>query len=263
VIQKGTILIGCDGVHSLVRRTLHPHEGPPRYHGINLWRGVAIHKPFLTGNSIARIGAMRATMIIYPIRDNIDGAGNQLVNWVAEVDSEHAAVADWNAEARLEDFYPVYENWNFDWIDVAALIRSTHPILSYPMVDRDPLERWTFDRITLLGDAAHPMFPRGGNGAAQSILDASALARHVAGSPSDLPAALQSYEDERRPATERVVLQNRTAPPNIIVDTVEQRTGGKRFDKLEDFITQKELREIFESYQKTAGYHVDIVKNQR
>jgi 5-methylphenazine-1-carboxylate 1-monooxygenase len=259
---SGSILIGCDGVHSLVRNTFYPDEGPPKFHGINLWRGVTRHKPFLTGNSIARVGAMRTTIIIYPIRDSIDEQGNQLVNWVAEVDSDKAAPVDWNGQARLEDFYPVYKNWVFDWIDVAALLRSTDPILSYPMVDRDPLNRWTFGRITLLGDAAHPMFPRGGNGAAQSILDAASFVRHLSQSPDDEVAALQNYEAERRPATTRVVLQNRTAPPNLIVDTVEKLTGGKRFENLDDFVTQEQLREIFESYQKTAGYHVDIVNRR-
>jgi 2-polyprenyl-6-methoxyphenol hydroxylase-like FAD-dependent oxidoreductase len=261
--HTGSILIGCDGVHSVVRATLFPEEGPPCFHGINLWRGVARHKPFLTGSSIARIGAMRATIIIYPIRDNVDAEDNQLVNWVAEVDSNSAVRADWNGKARLEDFYPVYENWNFDWIDVAALIRGTEPILAYPMVDRDPLERWTFGRVTLLGDAAHPMFPRGGNGGAQSILDGAALARHLAQNAGNPAAALQAYENERRPATTQVVLQNRSAPPNLVVDTVEQRTGGKKFDKIEDVISPEELRDIFASYQKTAGYHVDIVNKTK
>jgi 5-methylphenazine-1-carboxylate 1-monooxygenase len=253
------------GRHRAVVKRLAANELKPRcvYHGINLWRGVTRHKPFLTGNGIVRIGAMRSTMIVYPIRDDVDGEGNQFVNWVAEVDSEKAAVADWNKESRLEDFYPVYQNWVFDWLDVAALLRSTHPILSYPMVDRDPLDRWTFDRITLLGDAAHPMFPRGGNGAAQSILDAAALARHFSQNADDERGALQRYEAERRPATSRVVLQNREAPPNLIVDTVERLTGGEPFENLDDFITQKELREIFESYQKTAGYHVDIVNKRK
>jgi 2-polyprenyl-6-methoxyphenol hydroxylase-like FAD-dependent oxidoreductase len=257
--HSGAVIIGCDGVHSIVRKTLYPSEGPPCFYGINLWRGVTRHKPIIGGASIIRIGAMHATIIIYPVRDDVDGEGNQLINWVAEVDSASAVTADWNAEARLKDFYPTYEHWNFDWLDVAALIRSTDPILAYPMVDRDPLEKWTFGRITLLGDAAHPMFPRGGNGGAQSILDAQALARHLGQSPDDLPGALKAYEAERLPATTKVVLQNRTAPPNLIVDTVEKMTEGKKFDKIEDVISPDELREIFASYQKTAGYHVDVV----
>jgi 2-polyprenyl-6-methoxyphenol hydroxylase-like FAD-dependent oxidoreductase len=126
------------------------------------------------------------------------------------------------------------------------------------MVDRDPLERWTFGRVTLLGDAAHPMYPQGGNGGAQAILDAATLARLLA-SEADAAAALKAYEAARLPPTSRIVLQNRSAPPNVIVDTVEQRTGGKRFDKLEDVISQDELRTIFERYQKVAGYHVQQV----
>ncbi len=257
--RPGSVLIACDGVRSFVRSVLYPNEGPPRFHGINLWRGVATHKPFLTGNSIARVGAMHTTIIIYPIRDNVDGDGNQLVNWVAEVESPAAVPADWNGKGRLEDFFPKYANWNFDWLDVASLIKNTNPILAYPMVDRDPLTRWTFGRLTLLGDAAHPMFPRGGNGGAQAILDASALARHLSDASEDLPGALLKYEAERLPATTKVVLQNRTAPPNLIVDTVEKASGGKPFNKVEDIISPEQLREIFANYQKTAGYHVDLV----
>jgi 5-methylphenazine-1-carboxylate 1-monooxygenase len=197
-------------------------------------------------------------MIIYPIRNDIDGEGNQLVNWVCEIEREIAVPVDWNKPGRLEDFFEPYRDWTFDWMDVPALIRSADQILSYPMVDRDPLPRWSFGRLTLLGDAAHPMYPQGGNGGAQAILDAAMLARCLA-ADADPVAALKAYEDARLPATSKVVVQNRTAPPNAILDAVEQRTGGKRFERLDDVITKDEMKAIFERYQKVAGYHVQQV----
>jgi 2-polyprenyl-6-methoxyphenol hydroxylase-like FAD-dependent oxidoreductase len=255
---EGDVLIACDGIHSAVRTQFYPDEGPFKFRGFNLWRGTAVHKPFLTGSSIARIGARHSTLIIYPLRNNYDGQGNLLVNWVAEIEGDVAVPVDWNKPGQLADFFPTYQDWVFDWMDVPALMKSARQILSYPMVDRDPLPRWSFGRITLLGDAAHPMYPQGGNGGAQSILDAATLARLLKSEP-DPVSALKSYEDVRLPVTSKIVVQNRTAPPNVIVDTVEQRTGGKRFDRLEDVITQDEMKAMFESYQRVAGYHVKQV----
>jgi 2-polyprenyl-6-methoxyphenol hydroxylase-like FAD-dependent oxidoreductase len=162
-------------VNSAIRRQL-VGDGVV-FTGINTWRGVTRHKPILGGRSYLRIGSiLTGKIVIYPIVDDVDGAGNQLINWTTEIKRDAAEMNDWNRPGDLADFIAVYESWRFDWLDVAALIRRSEHIFEYPMVDKDPLPRWTFGRVTLAGDAAHPMYPRGSNGAAQSVIDARTLA---------------------------------------------------------------------------------------
>ena len=251
--QRGTILLGCDGIYSTIRKQLHPHEGPPLYSGVNMWRGVTPWAPFLSGGSMVRAGWLEGgKMVIYPIRDDIDAERHQLVNWVAEVATPNYKPRDWNRPGNLDDFIGCFDEWHFDWLDVPAMIRSTGKILEFPMIDQDPLPWWSRGRVTLLGDAAHPMYPRGSNGAGQAIIDARALTACLARG-GDVEQALESYERERREATANIVYTNRSNPPDAILREVYVRTSDKPFDNLEDVITQQELRAITESYKQVTG----------
>ena len=178
-----------------------------------MWRGVTRAAPFLTGASMVRVGWLACgKLVIYPVRDLGDGTGRQLINWVAELETPNYRRWDWNRPGRLDDFIGAFADWHFDWLDVPALMRATEPILEFPMVDRDPLPRWSVGRLTLLGDAAHPMYPRGSNGAVQAIFDARALADALA-ADADMVAALAAYEHQRRPATARWCSRTAPIPP--------------------------------------------------
>ena len=250
----GAAIVGADGIHSVVRKALHPDDGGPIYSGVNMWRGVTVWKPYLTGQSYVRAGWLsHGKMVIYPIRNDVDGKGSQLINWVAEVETPDHERQDWNKRGRLEDFIGYFEDWHFDFLDVPAMIRAAETILEYPMVDKDPLDRWSFGRITLLGDAAHPMYPRGSNGAGQAILDARALSDALAAN-ADIEAALAAYDGVRVGATAEVVRTNRTTPPDAILKEVCERTGDKPFARIEDVISADEMAAITNRYKKVAGY---------
>ena len=256
----GAAAVGCDGIHSSLRRQFFPKEGPPRYSGVNMWRGVTAWAPFLSGAPMVRAGWLsHGKMVIYPIRDAIDDQGRQLVNWVAEIETAQRLERDWNAPGRLADFLPHFAAWKFDWLDIPALIEGAEAVLEFPMVDQDPLPRWSHGRATLLGDAAHPMVPRGSNGAGQSILDAVSLARCLStGAPVE--TALRLYEGERLEATSAVVLQNRSNPPDAILREVWARTGDKPFARIEDVIGADELLAITGGYKKVAGYALEDLR---
>jgi 2-polyprenyl-6-methoxyphenol hydroxylase-like FAD-dependent oxidoreductase len=252
--ETGSVLIGCDGIHSAVRKQLYPEEPPPIYQGYNMWRGVTPWQPFLSGASMLRVGWYSSgKLTIYPCRDKVDAQGNQLMNWIAAIETDRDIERDWGRPGRLEDFLPVFEDWTFDFLDVPALFRSAEQILEYPMVDQEPLPQWTFGRITLLGDAAHPLVPRGSNGAGQAIVDCRALATAFADN-DDRVAALNAYEAERRPKTSEIVFRNRANPPDAILREVCLRTGDRPFERLEDVITQQELDDINHGYRDLTGY---------
>ena len=257
---EADIVIACDGVNSAVRRQFYPQE-KLAFAGINTWRGVTVHEPILTGKTYLRIGTVdTGKIVIYPIIDNVDGHGNQLINWTTEIRQPEAGMNDWNRPGRLEDFLPIYQDWKFDFLDVPALLRNAREILEYPMVDKDPVPRWTFGRVTFLGDAAHPMYPRGSNGSAQALIDAATLAKLFA-QGGDPVRVLQDYEAKRLPATAKVVETNRTVPPDFIIMKADELSGGKPFPgTIADLVSEEELRQISDEYKKVAGFTLDNVK---
>lgn len=261
--QQGKVVIGCDGIHSAIRRQLIPNEGPPKYSGVNMWRGATRWPAFLGGDTMVSTGWMTVgKTVIYPVRPGTaETGGKPLINWVAEIEQPQAVRQDWTGRGRLGDMMPAFAGLKFDWLDITGMIESTEEILEYPMVDRDPLPRWSAGRITLLGDAAHPMYPRGSNGAGQAIVDARCLTGQIKklGATAE---ALQAYEAVRNPATAQVVLTNRSDPPDAILREVWQRSGGERFARIEDVISSAELAAISERYKKVAGFDRETLRTR-
>jgi 2-polyprenyl-6-methoxyphenol hydroxylase-like FAD-dependent oxidoreductase len=258
-IVRGRAAVACDGINSAVRKQFFPGEGEPRYSGVNMWRGVTRWKPILSGASMVRAGWLsHGKMVIYPIHPVAEN-GLQLINWVAEIETPIYRKRDWNRPGSLDDFIGAFADWHFDWLDVPALIRAADSVLEFPMVDQDPLPRWSFGRVTLLGDAAHPMVPRGSNGAGQAILDTRVLTASLLENQNPA-AALASYEKQRLDATTRVVLTNRTNPPDAILREVFERTRDQPFGAIDDVISRDELVGLSESYKQIAGYSKEALR---
>lgn len=253
----GDILIGADGIHSWLRAHLHPDDGGIRWNGIQMWRGATDWPAFDGGDAMVIAGDTVAKLVLYPIGPG-ETPDTRLTNWViyariADGTAPPPARESWARRGQYEDFHHLAERIRLDFIDVERLIRSTAEIFEYPMCDRDPLPWWTQGRVTLLGDAAHPMYPVGSNGASQAVLDARALTRHLQTLPA--PAALAAYESERRPATAEVVQSNRTGGPERVIDLVSARAPGG-FADIADVATHAELEAVVRGYAAMAGFAV-------
>ncbi|MEZ5557569.1 MAG: flavin-dependent oxidoreductase [Pseudomonadales bacterium] len=257
-------LIGADGIMSATRRAFYPDEGNPVYAGQVLWRGVTIQAPFLDGRTMVMVGNDQRKAVIYPIATRPDG--RQLINWIAERAIERELPSnkgDWNRPGNRDDFLPWFDDWRFDWLDIPALFQRAESCWEFPMVDRDPVDRWSFDRVTLLGDAAHAMRPNGSNGASQGILDAVAVAECLGGCAGDehgqIVAALADYQARRLEPTARLTLSNRQTGPEIVLRMVEERCPDG-FDDIHDHFTVEELTAIADSYKQLAGFSRDQVR---
>ena len=250
----GSLMIACDGIHSVARRHFYPNEGMPKWNGALLWRGLAEGAPVFDGRTMVWAGHPRQKFVLYPLGDLPDG--RQQLNFIAELrtdDTELLEREDWNRPGDLADFLPQFAAWTFPWLDVPALIASAPTTYLFPMVDRDPVDRWSFGRTTLLGDAAHPMYPIGSNGASQAILDARTLVGCLLSYPDDVEHALQRYDDVRRPATSAIVLANRGLGPELPMQLVEERAPDG-FERLSDVIGPDEILEVTDGYRKMAGF---------
>lgn len=257
------VVIGADGIRSAVRAGLYPDEGPPPGNGMVMWRGTTWTEPFLTGCSMIVTGADHQRVVLYPISRDPE-SGRVLVNWVTGRPSDAddpSSRGDWNRQVPVSKVLRHFGEWRFDWLEIGNILAGADQIYEYPIVDRDPLPKWTFGHITLLGDAAHAMYPMGSNGATQSIVDAQVLARALA--TGDTPGeALRDYEDQRRPVTTDLQASNRRMGPEIVIDIAHQRAPDG-FRNIEDVIPAAELAEISNRYAATGRFNVAAVDAQQ
>ncbi|RMD47388.1 MAG: flavin-dependent oxidoreductase [Alphaproteobacteria bacterium] len=252
---RGAVLVGADGINSTVRARLYPEEGRAHWAGVIMWRGVSRGPRFLSGRTMAMAGTKARKFVCYPIADLEDGGS--LINWICDLafPPDHDwATQNWNRPGRPEDVLPAFADWHFDWLDVPAVIAAAERIFEYPMVDRDPLPRWSFGRVTLLGDAAHAMYPIGSNGATQAIIDARVLAREIARHGPG-PEALAAYEAERREKVNALVLANRADGPDRVLDLVAER-APEGFERIEEVMSATELQALADGYKRVAGFDV-------
>ena len=249
------LMIGADGIHSNVRKHFYPDEGLPKFSGRILWRGITEAEPFLTERSMIMAGFQDQKFVAYPVTPKNEQTGEAMINWIAElqVGGEVPPRSDWNEKVDKDTFAPAFSNWNFGWLDAPGLIEKTETVYAFPMVDRDPLPKWTFGRITLLGDAAHPMYPIGSNGASQAILDADALGQAFE-KEQDVEEALGAYEEARLQPTALIVETNRKNGPEVVMQIAEER-APEGFEHINEVISQDELEEISERYKQIAGFH--------
>jgi 5-methylphenazine-1-carboxylate 1-monooxygenase len=251
----GDILIGCDGIHSTVRRQLYPDEAGLKWNGVLMWRGATIAKGFLDGRTMIVGGGFNNKLVLYPIAP--PKKGKQLINWVVtyrmgDGSNPPPRREDWNRHGTLDELMPHVKRFSTPHVDLDRLVKGAPAFYEYPMADRDPLPRWTHGRVTLLGDAAHPMYPVGSNGASQAILDARCLADQLVSS-EHARAALAGYEADRLPKTAEIVRNNRKGGPEGVIDEVE-RLAPDGFDDIDEVLSHAEREAIVKGYAQLAGF---------
>jgi len=251
----GDVLIGADGIHSFVRSQLYPNEGPALWNGTMLWRGAVDWPQFMTGRSMIIAGGMEAKFVLYPIAAG-SAPDRRLTNWAVMAKVSDGGVPprkeDWSRPGRWDDLRPYVQRFKLPYVDVTHLIEATGEFWEYPLCDREPLPRWSHGRVTLLGDAAHPMYPVGSNGASQAILDARALADHLVNA-EHATHALWAYEQDRLAPTAQIVRMNRKGGPEGVIDVVEG-LAPDGFTNIDDVLSYEQRKAIVRGYASTAGF---------
>jgi len=261
---RGSLLIGADGLHSAIRAQMHPDQPPIQWGGAIMWRGVTPGVPIRTGASFVGLGTHRHRVVFYPISKPDPATGFATINWIAEITVDNRGgwpEGDWNRKVGIDSFIHHFEGWNFDWIDVPAMLRGASEVFEYPMIDRDPVPTWVDGNVALLGDAAHVMYPTGSNGASQAIVDArvlgAAMIEHgVTG------AALRAYDDALCEEISAVVLRNRGAGPFGLLNLIDERCGGE-FEDIDDVVPAAEREEFMSRYKAAAGFAKDKLNGAR
>lgn len=257
----GDILIGADGLHSATRKILYPDEGEPVYAGMVCFRGAVQGAPYLDGESMVICGDNRLRLVSYPISGTLHRSGQSHINWIAAVPfvTDKRQEEDWGKLTRPDNLVELYRDWQFDWLDVPGLITATARIFEFPIYDRDPLQQWAFGRVSLLGDAAHPLIPVSSSGAVHAIIDGRALAYALSGE-SDPVAGLKAYEADRLPKTNRVVLASRKNGPDEVLEIVRNECPDDA-DNIHDYVGMNRLQAVIDDFKQRSGFAVDTLNN--
>lgn len=260
---EGDILVGADGLHSATRYNMFPREGTPIYSGLVAYRGAIEAPHYLDGETMAIIGDRRLKLVTYPISKQLQSSseGKSLINWLAciPIDESCTSEEDWSRQAEHEVLSSRFADWQFNWLNVPELIQNTEDIFEFPLYDRDPHKQWTFGRVTLLGDAAHPLIPVSSSGAVHAIIDARALAFALA-TNEDPMAALLDYEEDRLPQANKVVEVSRKNGPDNVLEIARNRCP-EGTEYIHDHVKQHELQRVIEEFKEATGFKVSTLNH--
>jgi 5-methylphenazine-1-carboxylate 1-monooxygenase len=259
--ETADILIGADGLHSSTRKKLYPNEGTPVFANMVCFRGSVKSKAYLDGESMIVCGDKRLRLVSYPISKQIQDQGSSHINWIAALpfETDTPLEEDWGKLANPSELIKLYDEWKFDWLDVPDLISKTGKVFEFPVYDRDPLKRWTFGRVTLLGDAAHPLIPVSSSGAVHAIIDGRALA-YALGTNSDPLQGLKAYEEDRLPKTNQVVMASRENGPDEVLEIVNDECPEDAED-IYQYVKEERLEKVIDDFKERSGFAIDVLNN--